>query len=66
MLCSLQHGADPSRSLDPLRSSMSPARLLARHPVSERPFAGVSQLQRGLCSQAEVRSTALKRNRSGY
>ena len=55
---SLQHGADPSCSLDPLISLMSPARLLARRPVSERPSAGVSRLQRGLCHEEEVPSVS--------
>ena len=62
---SLQHGADPSCSLDPLISLMCPACLLARRPVSERPSAGVSRLQRGLCHKEEVPSVARKPKRSG-
>ena len=64
MSCTLQHGVDRSRSLDPVRSSISPARLLPLYPVSERSPAGLSRLQRGLQHEDEVPCRAAERKRS--
>ena len=66
MSCTLQHGVDRSRSLDPVRSSINPARLSALYSVSERSPAGLSRLQRGLWHEHEVPSRAGERKRSGY
>ena len=44
--------AGPTQKLD------EPCSLLALHPVSERPSAGVSRLQRGLCHEEEVPSVS--------
>ena len=50
--------------LEPLRSSISPARLLPLHSVSKRPSAGLSRLQRRLRHEDEVPSRAAERKRS--
>ena len=64
MSCTLQHGVDRSRSLDPVRSSINPARLSALYSVSERSPAGLSRLQHGLHHEKEVPSGGGERKRS--
>ena len=64
MSCSVQHGAHPSCALEPLGSSISPARLLPLHSVSERSPAGLSRLQRCLRHEDKVPSRAAERKRS--
>ena len=64
MSCSVQHGDHPSCALEPLRSSISPARLLPLHSVSDRSPAGLSRRQRRLRHEDEVPSRAGKRKRS--
>ena len=50
--------------LEPLRSSISPARLLPLHSVSKRPSAGASRLQRSLQRVDKVPSRLGERKRS--
>ena len=50
--------------LEPLRSSISPARLLPLHSVSKRPSAGLSRLQRRLQRVDKVPSRLGERKRS--